>query len=215
MRRTALLVAISLLGACAGSPAPPSWQANARSALDYATSAYLSGDSRLAERDFTRARAEIARTGRPDLLARVELVRCAARVASLEFDDCPGYLALALDASPAERAYAEFLAGRWTQVDSALLPKQYLQLMTAPKDSTTLAGIDDPTSRLIAAALLFRSGQLTPQGIDLATETASAQGWRRPLLAWLGVQAQRAKAAGDVDGVARIQRRIGVVSGMP
>lgn len=215
MRRIALLMAVSLLAACAGSPAPPGWQANARSALDYATSAYLAGDSRLAERDFSRARAEIARTGRLDLLARAELVRCAARVASLEFDDCPGYQALVQDAGPAERAYAELLAGRWTQVDSALLPKQYHKLVTAPADPTTLAGIEEPTSRLIAAGLLFRFGKLTPDGIGLATETASAEGWRRPLLAWLGVQAQRAKAAGDTEAEARIQRRIKVVLATP
>ena len=215
MRHTALLMGFSLLAACAGSPAPPSWQANARSALDHATSAYLSGDSRLAERDFTRARAEIARTGRLDLLARAELVRCAARVASLEFDDCPGYQALVQDAGPAERAYAELLAGRWTQVDSALLPKQYHKLLTAPEDPTTLQGIEDPTSRLIAAGLLFRFGKLTPEGISVATETASAEGWRRPLLAWLGVQAQRAKAAGDTEAEARIQRRIKAVTAAP
>ena len=215
MRLTALLMAVSLLAACAGSPAPPSWQANARSELDYATSAYLSGDSRLAERDFSHAHAEIARTGRLDLLARAELVRCAARVASLEFDDCPGYQALALDAGPAERAYAELLAGRWAQVDSAFLPKQYHKLLTAPADPTTLAGIEDPTSRLIAAGLLFRYGKLTPEGVNIATETASAEGWRRPLLAWLGVQAQRAKAAGDTEAEARIQRRIKAVTTSP
>lgn len=204
-----------MLAACAGSPAPSNWQANARSALDYATIAYLSGDSRLAERDFARARAEIARTGRPDLLARAELVRCATRAASLEFDDCPGYQALAQDAGAAERAYAELLAGRWTQVDSALIPLQYRQMLAAPADPTTLTGMTDPVSRMIAAGLLFRYGQLSPEGISIATETASAEGWRRPLLAWLGVQAQRAKAAGDVEGAAKIQRRITVVTGVP
>lgn len=215
MRRIALLIGFSLLTACASSPPPPAWQANARSALNYSTSAYLSGDSRLAERDFIRARAEIARTGRLDLLARAELVRCAARVASLEFDDCPGYQALAQDAGPAERAYAELLAGRWTQLDSAQLPKQYHKLLTAPTDPTTLAEIADPVSRMIAAGLLFRYGQVTPQGISLATETASAEGWRRSLLAWLGVKAQRAKAAGDAEAASRIERRIKVVTGTP
>ncbi len=213
MRPIALLLAVSLLAACAGSPPPPSWQANARSALDYATRAYLAGDSRLAERDFARARAEIARTGRLDLLARAELAHCAARAASLEFDDCPGYQALAQDAGLAERAYAELLAGRWTQLDKASLPAQYQQLLTAPAAPTVLTAIADPVSRMIAAGLLFRYGQLTPEGISIATETASAEGWRRPLLAWLGVQMQRAKAAGDFDGAARIQRRITVVTG--
>jgi len=42
----------------------------------------------------------------------------------------------------------------------------------------------------------------------LAINTASAQGWRRPLLAWLQLQLQRAEAAGDSAEAARIRRRI-------
>ena len=42
----------------------------------------LAGDTQLAEREFAYARAEISRSGRGDLLARAELVRCAARAAS-------------------------------------------------------------------------------------------------------------------------------------
>jgi len=46
-----------------------------------------------------------------------------------------------------------------------------------------------------------------------AIDTASDQGWRRPLLAWLGVQAQRAEAAGDAQEEQRIRRRIALASG--
>jgi hypothetical protein len=55
---------------------------------------------------------------------------------------------------------------------------------------------------------------LTPAGIDLATDAASTQGWRRPLLAWLGVQAERAKAQGDEATLQRLRRRIALVSGV-
>jgi hypothetical protein len=74
-----------------------------------------------------------------------------------------------------------------------------------------LAGIADPMARLVAAGVLFRRGLATPGTITLAIDTASARGWRRPLLAWLQVQLQRAQAAGAADEVARIQRRIDVV----
>jgi hypothetical protein len=60
--------------------------------------------------------------------------------------------------------------------------------------------------------VLFQMGQLSPIGIAAAVNTASEQGWRRPLLAWLGLQAKRAEAAGDADARARIQRRIDLVS---
>jgi hypothetical protein len=66
-------------------------------------------------------------------------------------------------------------------------------------------------SRLVAAGVLFRIGRLTPAGLAAAADTASANGWRRPLLAWLGVQAKRADAAGDGAEAARIRRRIELV----
>jgi hypothetical protein len=66
-------------------------------------------------------------------------------------------------------------------------------------------------SRLIATALLFRAGLADPNAIVLATDTASAQGWRRPLLAWLEVQALRAERAGANEQAQRLRRRIALV----
>jgi hypothetical protein len=192
---------------------PPDWQVNAQDALKNFSTAYYAGNTRLAAQEFARARTEIAATGRADLLARAELVRCAAQVASLAFDDCPGYAALAADASKEERAYAAFLSGDWQGLDASLLPPQHRALLSGASDAGALAAIKDPMSRLVAAGVLFRTGRLAPEGIAAATETASANGWRRPLLAWLGVQAARADAAGDKDAAARIRRRIEIVSG--
>jgi hypothetical protein len=59
----------------------------------------------------------------------------------------------------------------------------------------------------------MRSGGIDPAGIAAAVDIASAQGWRRPLLAWLGVQMKRAEAAGDGETAARIKRRMDLVSG--
>jgi hypothetical protein len=61
--------------------------------------------------------------------------------------------------------------------------------------------------------VLFRTGGIDPAGISRAVEIASAQGWRRPLLAWLGVQLKRAEAAGDSETAAQIRRRMALVSG--
>jgi primosomal protein N'' len=68
-------------------------------------------------------------------------------------------------------------------------------------------------SRLIAVAVLFQAGVASPPMIELATQTASTQGWRRPLLAWLKVQALRAEKAGDAAEAQRLQRRIALVEG--
>lgn len=208
------VAALSLPG-CAGSARPPDWQANAHSELNSFAITYLSGNTRLAERDFVRARSNIAGTGRGDLLARAELFRCAVRVASLEFDDCAGYQPLAPDADAAAHSYAAYLTGQWAQAQSALLPPQHRAVLSAPAgaDHATLLGaIADPMARLVAAGALLRSGRLAPADIAVATETASAQGWRRPLLAWLGVQLRRARQAGAAAEVARIEHRITLIT---
>ena len=212
-----LLSLVGLISACASKPVPPDWQANAHGALKDFSAAYLSGNSRVATQEFARARGEISSTGRADLMARAELVRCAARVASLEFDNCAGIAGVAGlmdDAGPTERAYAAFLTARWQGLDASSLPEQYRGLVATADgaaNNAALAGIKDPLSQLVATGVLFQKGQLEPAAIAGAVDTASKQGWRRPLLAWLGVQLQRADAAGDTDAKARIQRRIDLV----
>ena len=201
----------ALLTACASAPPPPDWQLNAQGALERAEDAFLSGNSRIEAAEFARARAEIARTGRADLLARVELVRCASRVASLVLDDCTGFDRLAQDAAAPEQAYARYLAGRAEAGDTALLPPQHRAFIAPGAGGSALAALDNPLARLVAAGVLMRTGRADPRTIALAIEAASSQGWRRPLLAWLGVQAQRAEQAGDGDEVARIRRRIALV----
>ncbi|MDL1863285.1 hypothetical protein FBR04_19980 [Betaproteobacteria bacterium PRO7] len=76
-----------------------------------------------------------------------------------------------------------------------------------------LRAIEDPLARLVAAGVVFRANRATPATIALAIETASAQGWRRPLLAWLNVQLLRAEKAGDRAEAERLRRRIGLVQG--
>jgi len=212
LRRFSVVMLIVLLAGCAGAP-PPDWQLNAQGAIERAQDAYLSGNSRIADVEFARVRGEIARTGRADLLARAELVRCATRVASLDFGACTGFDALARDAAAPEQAYARYLQAQATARDAALLPPQHRPMVAPQATGAALASIDEPLSRLVAAGVLMRSGRADPPTIAQAIDTASGQGWRRPLLAWLGVQAARAESAGDADTVARIRRRIALVNG--
>lgn len=199
------MVLAAALAACGSKPVQPDWKSNAGNALKAFSSAYLKGDSAIAATEFARARLQMASTGRPDLVAHAELYRCATRVASIEYDDCPGFTALAQDATAAERAYAQYLSGAWQGLDPALLPEQHRAVV---QGKAGLAAIADPLSRLVAAGVLLRAGRIAPADITAATDTASDQGWRRPLLVWLGVSLKRAQAAGDTGEAARIQRRI-------
>lgn len=205
-----------VLAGCSSTPPPPDWQTNAHSALRDFSQAYLVGNNRVANLEFERAKGEIASTGRADLMARAELVRCAARVASLEMDRCSGFEALAKDVGPSERTYAAFLSGQLAEAEVATLPEQYRPMASAKEPASknaALVAIKDPFSRLVGASVLLQTGQLGPSGITAAVSAASEQGWRRPLLAWLGVQLKRAEAAGDTEAAGSIQRRMGLVAG--
>lgn len=210
MRAAAILLAL-LAAACAGTPAPPDWQAASHASMQAFETAHLSGQSRAADAEFARARSSLAATGRADLVARAELVRCAARVASLDFDACPGFEALRQDAAPAERAYAAYLAGRASAEDITLLPAHHRAV--AAGNAGALGAIADPFARLVAAGVLLRAGQAQPGTVSLSIETASANGWRRPLLAWLGVAKKRAEDAGDREVAAALERRMRLVAG--
>lgn len=242
MKKTIVIASLALAG-CGNNPPVPDWQMNAHNGLDRATAAYMEGNTRIEAAEFKRARSALASTGKVDLMIRAELIQCAARVASLVFEDCTGYRKLAQDASPADRAYAAYLAGRlpgatpaasapaavagqgsvadagatMSASDIALLPAQHQAVAVAAAASDAAAAgavqaIADPLSKLVASGVLLRAGKATPPVLADAVDTASAQGWRRPLLAWLGVQAMRAKQAGDSAEVQRIQRRIDLVT---
>jgi hypothetical protein len=188
--RNPLALIFVVLAACSSTPPAPEWQGNAAGALQDFQHRYLAGDTKGADDAFAFARSELAATGKAELVARAELIRCAAQVASLIFDPCTGFEALRADAGADERAYAEYLEGRVPRAPTA-----------------------EPISQLVAYGVQMRTTRITPQGIASAVDISSSQGWRRPLLAWLGVQLKRAEAANDSETAARLRRRIELVSG--
>ncbi|ARU05018.1 hypothetical protein CCO03_10270 [Comamonas serinivorans] len=230
-----------LLTACGNAPKVPDWQVSAKSATDRFVDAELSGSARAAQAEFVLARRETASTGRPDLVARIELLRCATQVASLDLQPCTGFEALRADAAAPERAYADYLAGRDLAADAvALLPAAQQGManqgapgqggasaaspgadgqssapdgrQAAPGAGASVAQIEDPLSRLVAAGVLFQRGAANAAVVQSAVDTASAQGWRRPLLAWLGVQVRQAEAAGQTERAATLRRRMDLVA---
>ena len=106
------------------------------------------------------------------------------------FEPCAGFEALRADTGAEERAYADYLEGR------------------VPRPAAS-----EPLPRLVAYGVQMRTATIAPEGIAAAAEIASSQGWRRALLAWLGVQLKRAQDAGDSETAARLKRRMELVSG--
>lgn len=214
MKRAWLLALfVALVAGCGSKPRVPDWQINAHDTLERYVKAYMSGNARVEAAEFARARGELESTGQPALVARAELTRCALRVASLLLEPCVGFEALRGGSPAAERAYADYLAGRIAPPDVALLPAQHRTVAAGQGDAAALQAIEDPLARLVAAGVLFRTGRAAPPVLVLASETASSQGWRRPLLAWLGVQAQRAEQAGALEEAQRLRRRMALAAG--
>jgi hypothetical protein len=115
-----------------------------------------------------------------------------------------GFERLREDAPEAERAYANYLDGRLQPQDMALLPYQHRHL---PPDE-----VSDSLARLIVAGIAVLEARVESRLIESAIDVATLEGWRRPLMAWLSVQAKRAESAGDLVAAQQIERRINLVS---
>lgn len=208
------LILSLLLAACASGQTPPDWKSDAQTAIQRYTRHYLAGDVKLADASFARARAAVAATGDVAAVGRIELVRCGLHAAALDFTPCSGYHELAgIRTTPADRAYARFIGGDWQGMEVKLLPAQYISLAAASSRpqaeiNRVIAAIGDPVSRLVASGLMVKRGVFDAATLQVAVDTAAAQGWRRPLLTYLNLQQ---KLGGDADTLAVIRARIRLI----
>lgn len=191
MRRVACAVAAALAAGCAGGPVPPTWKLESSLSQRLFERQWLAGNTAAADAEFRDARQAVSRTGRLDLLARLELARCALRVAGLDFGACGPFEAMRADAGPEELAYADYLYGSGRR-------------RAAPAEG-------DALGQLVDAGVRLRRGELAPEGIARAAAVASAEGWRRPLAAWLALQKKRAEESGDGEAAAHLGRRLEAV----
>ena len=166
------------------------WQTDAGS-LQVFQRALLAGDTKREPTPHSRAaRAELARTGRADLVARAELIRALRRSRSLVFERCAGF----------ERS------GTTPATDERPTP-------ITSREAAPRAGRASRSRSWSPQACRCSTGRDHAAGHCRGSRHRLGQGWRRPLLAWLGVQLKRAEAAGDSETAARTRRRIELVSG--
>lgn len=209
-------VVTGVLGAAACSSRPPAsdWALEAQSASERAVKAYLQGDTRVAEAEWRKAFAQVSATGQPSQMARLALLQCAAQVAALEFTDCPHYQRYAAGAQPAEQAYARYLQVQHTAQDVALLPKAQQDMarqVLAGQAGQSAPAAEAALSQLTAAGVAVRAGHLELALVQQAVQLASAQGWRRSVMAWLLLEQRLHQAAGNVVGVQAVELRLQVL----
>jgi len=223
------LVLVGFLAGCGTAKPPPPWQAKTISASDAAVSAYLQGQVKISAIQMKQAQFSASSTGRPDAVYKLNLLQCALDISSLSATLCPrpedvGIRSDSFD--PVVRldleAYRAYLLGdSLDETAQARLPET--QRAAAALAGTTdgadalkvLVAIEEPLSRLVAAGVWLRRQDLASSGqtgvIALAIDTASQQGWRRPLAAWLTRQIRVAQAAGDTATVQRAHARLAIV----
>jgi hypothetical protein len=216
--RNLLLVFLGLtLSACGGGPKVPDWKLDSISLIERYKKAELKGQNKLAESYFEQALAAAGSAARIEETARLHLTRCATRQASLGFEPCSGYIEYAgLGATAEDEAYHRFISGQWDRLDAGRLPAQYRDF-ASNRDPARNAGIiqkiDDPLSRLVAVSIAVMRKQADDAMLKLAAETASEQGWRKPLLVYLKLQETQAGLKGDQAELEKLRARIKLVEG--
>lgn len=194
MKTLLSLMLLSTLAACGGGPTVPDWKIDTQTAIVRYTQYYLEGRSKLADASFAKSRAATASTGDIAAVGHLELVKCGVHIAALDLSACQPYTALAVtDTTHTDAAYYRFIQGDWQGLDSASLPAQYVPLLKKPTASAEevnqmLLSITDPLSRLVASGVMVQRKQFNQKTLQIATDTAASQGWRRPLLAYLLLQ---------------------------
>ena len=199
-RRASLLactgMAAAVLSACSSAP-QAEWQVNAVTAMDSAQRTYLNAENAAAAAELRKARLQTSRAADADALAQIELRQCAMQVASLDWQPCTAFDALRSAASPTQQHYADYLYAQVAPANIAFLPAAQQGIAragTAAQAQAALQQIQEPLSKLVAAAVtLRRAGEPNQALLEAAIDAASAQGWRRPLLAWLQLQHQWAQ----------------------
>lgn len=214
MKKLFLTACLILLAGCGGKTPPPDWKVDSSDLIERYKKHELRGENILAERYFQQAVNAAGSAGQVAQTARLWLVRCAVRRASLDDDDCSEYVELAkIETTEEDRAYYQFITLDWAGIQASRLPSHYAALVAggADKRYAQVAAISAPLSRLLAASLVVQRGEADDALLSLATETASAEGWKRPLLVYLKLAEKRASKREDAEALAAIRARIRLV----
>ena len=211
--RQALFSIVIALAACSSQPAP-AWQSAAHTQLANYSESYLAGEEKLAGIHFDKALEHISKTGDPALVGRAWLTRCALETAALI--DVPCEQAKEYGGDPSNDSYRAMLEGAAVKPDA--LPEQYRDLMASlakrsvKEVNDALAGIEEPVSRLIGVGVTLKRGTFDTATLELAVQTASENGWKTPLTAYLLKLKALYVAAGQSDRSAGIEERLKILA---
>lgn len=219
MKKLICLIAVGVLLIGCGSKRAPDWTKAAFNQLDNYKKNYLMGKEQMAERHFSHAIDEIKKSGDLDILATAYLTKNAVQVAVLEVVDDREFLRIdAIQPLPQHRSFHKFLKGEMDVVEEELLPGQYRAFFRAfrsgrVKDATDeILKMEEPLSRLVAAGLVVHKNKHDERCLKVAIDTASRNGWKKALLAYLEKLQAFYESKMDSEKAATIRKKIELIS---
>jgi hypothetical protein len=218
MKKLICLIAMGVLIIGCGSKRAPDWTKTAFNQLDNYKKNYLMGKEQMAERHFSHAIEEIKKSGDLDVLATAYLTKNAVQVAVLERIDDREFLRIdATQPLHQHRSFHKFLKGEMAVVEEELMPGQYRAFFRAFQsgriDGATdeIVQMEDPLSRLIATGLVVHENQHDERCLKVAIDTASRNGWKKALLAYLEKLQSYYETKNEVEKAGIVRNRIELI----
>jgi len=153
---------------------------------------FLAGKEDVSEPHFDKARKAVSGGNDLNFLARIYLNKYALHTAALEdFDNNEFVRINKLHPIASNYAYYNYLKGNFATVDDNLLPSQYSSFIKLARNKDLakavqeIPSIDDPLSRLIACGIWVKYLPYDENILQIAINTSSDNGWKRPLWAYL------------------------------
>jgi len=209
---------VILICSCTSRPVPV-WKTASVTHLEHFKTSYLTGDDTRASRAFSRAVAEIKTSGNITVLARAYLIQCAVKTAALETSLCSNYKQLVAHTSDvADRNFSLFLQSNLDHVSADVLPGRYRPFFHALREGSiedinaTIGTIADPLSRLIASGVSVAKRRYDLVTLQRAAETASEQGWKRALVAYLEQMKRLYERTGESIKADKLQQQITIIT---
>jgi len=221
MKKILFVVCLILLFAGCGFSQKPPWLIKSSKGLETFEANFLSGaEPSVTEANFAVAVEEIKKSGDLNLLQKAWLTRMALQGAVLNEMEEGDYRQIAAAGQvPANENYYMFLKGNISELDIKLLPEQYREFSGALlkgdvlKTGKAIASMkDEHLSKLIAAGIAVRSGIESEAIIQAAVETASINGWKMALIAWMERLAAFHGAAGEAGKATEVWQRIELIA---
>ena len=192
MKTFMIFVIVFVVVACGPATPTPKWKENAYEQLELYKTGFLTGKEGSGGPHFTKSKREMASGNDLQLLSVAYLTKYALHVACLEsFDPSEMTQIARIEPEAYDAAYLHFLKGDFRVVDARRLPVRYAGVLKAAaiadsaKAVREISAMEDPLSRLVACGVWIKYLTGDENLLVVCIDTASANGWSRPLWAYL------------------------------